>query len=204
MSRQPVIAVTQRIDDYPDRGERRDALDQALLRWLTDAGFTGLPVANSWTGAQLSDWLAMVDPLGVVLSGGNDIGTCADRDAVERHLIAWALDNRRPLLGICRGMQMLAVAAGGQLKQVSGHVRTRHQLDAPFGDVNSYHDSALTGCPTGYVVLARSADGEIEAMRHTTHPVVGWMWHPERERPFDPGHLELARAHFHQTAVETP
>lgn len=199
MTGQPVIAVSQRIDDYPDRGERRDALDQALVRWLAEAGFLALPVANAWSSAQLDGWLALVNPVGVVLSGGNDIGTCPDRDAVERHLITWAMQQGRPLLGICRGMQMLSVAAGGRLKQVSGHVRTRHRLVAPFGEVNSFHDMTPDGCPPGYRVLARAEDGEIEAMQHEAHAITGWMWHPERETPFDARHLELARAHFHQT-----
>lgn len=203
MTGRPLIAVTQRVDDYPDRPERRDALDQALIRWLAAAGFTGMPVSNAWSSDELTAWLGALNPAGVVLSGGNDIGTCADRDTIEHELIDWAMAAGRPVLGICRGMQMLAVAAGEPLKSVTGHVRTRHQLGVPFGEVNSFHDSTLAGLPDGYDLLARSEDGEVEAMRHRTHPIEGWMWHPEREVPFDPVHLDLARRHFLQATQRT-
>lgn len=188
------VAVSQRIDDLQDRNERRDAVDQALIQWLEEVGFTGVPVPNVWTTETLRAWLAALDPVAVVLSGGNDIGTCADRDATERALIEWAAARKRPLLGICRGMQMMAVAAGGELKRVEGHVRTRHDLGVDFGRVNSFHDMALVGLPPGYTCLARSEDGEIEAIQHTSNPMFGWMWHPERERPFDANHLTMARA----------
>lgn len=191
-----MVAVTQRIDEFPDRDERRDALDQALIRWLSSLGLIGLPVSNAWNEDALQQWLAVVDPAGVVLSGGNDIGACPERDAIEASLLDWARHRNRPVLGICRGMQMMAKAAGGNLKAVSGHVRSHHRLGGAFGTVNSFHDIGLDGTPPGYEVLACAEDGEIEAMRHRDHPFLGWMWHPERETPFDPAHTELARQHF--------
>ena len=68
---------------------------------------------------------------------------------------------------------------------VKKHVRTNHPI---FGKiertVNSYHTVSLSACPQDYSVLAHSADGEIEAIRHHLLPWEGWMWHPERESEF--------------------
>jgi gamma-glutamyl-gamma-aminobutyrate hydrolase PuuD len=181
-----VVAVTQREDAIVDRAERRDALDQRLAAWLSSAGFVPVPVPNS-LGAAVDAWLITVNPDAFVFSGGNDIGEAPSRDATERRLLDHARDRQRPVLGICRGMQMMSVWAGGQLARIEGHVRTRHQF-ASGGqqwprEVNSFHNFGLVSCPPGFTVALRAADGSIEAIRHETLPWEGWMWHPEREEP---------------------
>jgi len=201
-----IVAVSQRVDLLPDREERRDALDQRLCIWLIAAGFLPVPVPNRLTSAHaaaaecqagLHDWLQAVRPGAVVLSSGNDIGACPERDFTERLLLDWAKERRLPLLGICRGMQMLCGWAGGPLKRVLGHVRTRHSLSGLItGEVNSFHDFTLEGCPPDFEVLARAEDGEIEAIRHTNLPWEGWMWHPEREREFTSGDLSRVNTLF--------
>ncbi len=191
------VAVSQRIDHYPDRKERRDALDQKLSAFLTECGFVPLPVPNGLTketagqGAQslneLENWLATFNPNAVLLSGGNDVGSCPDRDRTEKELIEFSAKKNLPVLGICRGMQMMATLAGSSLRKVTGHVRTRHVLEGEgiSGEANSYHDMSVDSCPIGYHILARSEDGEIEAIRHDEYSWEGWMWHPEREERFD-------------------
>jgi gamma-glutamyl-gamma-aminobutyrate hydrolase PuuD len=180
------IAISQRVDFLPDRGETRDALDQRLATLLAQAGLIPLPVPNSLDAAARDAWLATIDPAGVVLSGGNDIGQVPARDATETALLDFARARKLPTLGICRGMQMMAHIAGGRLARAAGHVRTRHNLiGTDARNVNSFHDWALADCPPGYSVTARSEDDRIEAIRHVTLPWRGWMWHPEREVTFN-------------------
>lgn len=194
----PLIAVTQRIDNVPGRGELRDALDQRLIRWVGAAGFIPVAVSNAMldpgrSGPQrIDDWLQCLRPDAVILSGGNDIGEYPERDATESHLLTWAKRERIPLLGICRGLQMMAAWAGTELTRLEGHVATRHQLppdrtnDEWPGNVNSYHNWGFRDCPAEFEILVRAADGSVEAMRHPTLPWEGWMWHPEREGAFAP------------------
>lgn len=198
MSKMTKVAVSQRVDLWSDRGERRDALDQRLCQWLVAIGCLPIPVPNRLDSTDataspgLQNWLLAVAPDAILLSGGNDIGEMVERDFTERNLLTYAKDRPLPVLGICRGMQMMAIWAGGCLMPVNGHVRTRHQLEASDStgewpaEVNSFHNFALAGCPPGFVATAHAEDGTIEAMRHDTLPWEGWMWHPERESSFNP------------------
>jgi putative glutamine amidotransferase len=94
-------------------------------------------------------------------------------------------------------MQMMAHWAGVDLCSVQGHVKTRHRLTGEIaGKVNSYHHLALTTCPLEFDVLARSEDGEIEAIRHQSLPWEGWMWHPEREENFAIRDVQRIKALF--------
>ncbi len=201
-----VVAVSQRVDYYPDRKEKRDALDQRLITFLFLAGYIPVPVPNGIYTATLDKycveeplvtWLGALKPQAIVLSGGNDVGQCRERDSTESLLLEYASQYQMPLLGICRGMQMMAFWAGVSLYPVHGHVQTRHRLTGEItGEANSYHGFSLATCPAHYEVLSRSEDGEIEAIRHKSLPWEGWMWHPEREENFTNRDIQRIKALF--------
>ena len=190
------VAVSQRIDFLEERDETRDALDQNLCRFLLSASLLPVPVPNS-IGTGIESWLEKIAPEFIVLSGGNDIGEFPERDSTEKALLLHAETNKLPLLGICRGMQMLASEYGSKVVEVSGHVATRHKVSGNQGiEVNSFHNCAIENEPSEFEVSARAEDGVIEAIRHKTLPWLGLMWHPEREKEFREEDLNAIKALF--------
>lgn len=204
MKKPLLVGVSQRVEYFADRGERRDLLDQRMSQWISQLDCIPVPIPNSLSGCVgdnnklLEQWLLNLDLKAFVLSGGNDIGDAYDRDQTERQILAFSYDNKLPLLGICRGMQMMGLWAGASLMQVSGHARTRHRLHGRLlSEVNSFHNFALSECPAGFDVLATAEDHGIEAISHKTLPWEGWMWHPERESIFSVEHMNRARLILH-------
>jgi len=177
------IGVTMRVLQAQGYFEPSDALAQNWSNFLRvalpDAAW--LPVPN--VGAKgVRVYCERWGINRLILTGGEDIGVSVIRDVTERELLIWAKEMAVPILGVCRGMQLMAVWAGATLRPVKGHVRTRHILQGDFAhEVNSFHNLGLAACPQGFEVSARSEDGEIEAMRHLESRWEGWMWHPERE-----------------------
>jgi len=128
------------------------------------------------------------------------------RDDTELTLIRWALEDKLPVLGVCRGVQTLNVAAGGTLYQhvpmqhpnairhqwypekprewVAHEIATTHgsQLSTILGRegrVNSFHHQAVEKVAPGFRVAAIAPDGVIEAIEWDNSFAIGVQWHPE-------------------------
>jgi putative glutamine amidotransferase len=205
------LGLTQRVEIVAGRDERRDCLDQAWTRLLTAHGFFPIPLPNCTEDVEtcVKD-LALQ---GVVLTGGNDLGhlpgaaTCApERDRFELRLLEVCSNRELPVLGVCRGLQVLVSAAGGELVRVANHVgrlhgiRSHPQQGIPLSDreqVNSFHEFGVSADALGrdLVPVAFAPDGSVEAAVHNRLPQWGIMWHPERS-PHDERDVELLRALF--------
>lgn len=187
------------------------------------------------------DYLSKLD--GLLLSGGDEDvqphhygegplrgldKVCPERDQWEFALIKAAIAQNKPILGICRGCQILNVALGGNLYQSlfkqfpnagehypqqtemhhlyhAVHIEPDSLLHSLFGDelmVNSFHNLALKELAPCFKVTARSPEGVIEAVESQCHPfVIGVQWHPEALTTHHPHFIELFKAHVQACAA---
>lgn len=210
----PLIGVTGRPDNQ-NPGSLTCGLDYV---WSVEkAG--GLPVVLSLMEIEdnYRHTLGLLD--GVLLTGGADVDPLhwgeepnphggkiqPERDRMELFLCRGALSIDLPVLGICRGVQVLAVAAGGSLvqdipSQIPGAIK--HYQDAPnwypthrvnlrsgarlaslFPSeirVNSFHHQSVKTVPEGFIINSEASDGVIEGLESLRHRfVLGVQWHPE-------------------------
>jgi putative glutamine amidotransferase len=183
------IGITQRALSYTEFGERRDALDRRWHQFLLACGIVACPLPSTPDTAIIT--ATALDLRGLVLSGGENLavygGEQTGRDETERRLLTWALDRQVPVIGVCRGMQLILDTFGSRLIEVEDHVGCRHEIVTPNGprSVNSFHRWAATEVLAPLITTA-TAGPVVEAIRHTDASVFGLMWHPEREEPFDP------------------
>jgi gamma-glutamyl-gamma-aminobutyrate hydrolase PuuD len=204
MTQTKLIGVTQRVDVVASYNERRDCLDQRWVSFLQACGLTLVPIPNS--GAAIAEWLSVIKPFGLVLSGGNDLaalgGDAPERDATENALIDWARLTKVPVVGVCRGMQLLAHRSGCSLERRDGHVAKRHIVHGQTGskEVNSYHSWCVNTLSGDWTATAKCEDGTVESFRHQSLPHVGVMWHPEREASFHAEDIEFFRNQFRALA----
>jgi putative glutamine amidotransferase len=190
------VAVTQRVT-ISSHGERRDCLDQAWPRFIAACGLLPINAPNVPDVA-----LALSEAQAVVLTGGNDLvalgGDAPERDATEAALLDFAEARRLPVLGICRGMQLIQHRHAVPLRRVEGHVARSQciRIDGKPAEVNSFHHFGAVETRDPLQVWAISDDGVIKAVRHASKPITGIMWHPERTVPFSSSDIALFRAIF--------
>lgn len=189
-----LIAISQRVDEIKGYNEVRDALDEQWHSLFLKMNAALVPMPNMPESAGVI--LEQLQPEAIVLSGGNDPveygGTAPGRDKVDSMLIQYAVDNEIPLLGICRGMQSIAIYFGSSLKRVEGHIAVKHEIVGGINRVvNSYHSYAVDRLGKELNVFAKTKDGDIEAIQHCSRQIFGMMWHPERVDGFDELDLKL-------------
>ena len=217
----PIIGVTGRMDQSARPPNLPlIAISPAYVQAVESGGGAPMVIVPHFEKARLRAVFNHLD--GLLLSGGGDISPALfgeedsgllwlvdeQRDRAELVLTQWALEEGLPLLGICRGIQVINVAAGGTLIQdiaiqvpdalahssVAGRPKesVAHVVEVAEGSrlarlfgagalgVNSAHHQAAKLVDTSLVITARAPDGVIEGLEAPDHLFcLGVQWHPE-------------------------
>ncbi len=195
-----IVLYTQRVEIVRSYGERRDCADQNIPRFIEACGYLPVPLPNIQSIAV--QIVRQLQPVGIILTGGNSLakygGDAPERDETERAILDFAIENRVPVYGFCRGMQVILDYFGCSLEQVQGHVAVRHEIKGLLErmEVNSFHNQACRQIKQPLDVLAQTEDGVIEAVCCREKRILGTMWHPEREEPFCASDIQRIRQLF--------
>ena len=208
----PVIGITM----YGKNPEGDYSLQSAYVNSIRSAG--GIPILLPPGDANPQIILTKLD--GLILAGGGDIepqiyngshhetvyAVDHERDRFELTLAELALAQAMPILGICRGLQVLNVVSGGDLiphvpdyfgadtahRHETEQKSSRHSVEVVANsklaialgvtntEVTSWHHQAIRTVAPHWQVVATAPDGVIEAIEHIYHPwAIGVQWHPE-------------------------
>ena len=216
LSRKPVIGITTRMNVGSDRFYLRKNYSEAvhhaggipvLLPLIPEAGYVR-DLINSLDGVLLPGSNSDVDPHRYQQEPDPHLGPVMScRDQTDWNLLQELFQQRKPLLGVCYGIQILNVFLGGTLWQdiafqVDGSVKhsqdsaadyKSHSIEIKSGSVlfslagetktkvNSYHHQAIRTLAPPLEAVASAPDGIVEAveLKGSQHPVLAVQWHPE-------------------------
>ncbi|MGQ4648191.1 gamma-glutamyl-gamma-aminobutyrate hydrolase family protein [Lyngbya aestuarii] len=199
----------------------------------------GIPVLLPMVQQDPAVVMDIVD--GIIFPGGGDLhpslyngvhhptiyGVDSERDTSELAMARLALQLNKPLMGICRGLEVLMVASGGDLvshvpeefgedvaHRLEQLIPSKHSvrilpgsrlaaiIGSPEAMVVSWHHQAVRTVPLGWRITAQAADGVIEALEHEEHPfAIALQWHPELSL-VDPAHLGIFEAFIEAASLQ--
>ena len=190
------IGISLRVEKIEKFNEKRDAISHDWINFLQKLDYFPVLIPNNLTDVE--DYISELKLNGIILSGGDNIGEFPERDQTENKILEYAIKNSIPILGVCRGMQLINTFFNGTISENSnsGHVGKPHNIDIMnpslvnlFGhdklEVNSFHNNLIKkdDIGDGLDVFALSEkDFTIEGCFHKKYPIIGVMWHPERDQ----------------------
>jgi putative glutamine amidotransferase len=223
---QPLIGITAG-KEKSDTGIQKTCLIDKYSQAITQSGGIPLIIPSDITSDSISPLLQKID--GLMLTGGGDIetkryhgadhprvyGVDLERDQVEIELLLESVKQKKPVLGICRGIQLINVALGGDLYSdiadqkpgacrhdwfpgyprdflvhtvnISNNSLLNQITNSTKLKVNSLHHQAIKTLAPNLKVSALSEDEIIEAVEMDNHPFfLGLQWHPEWIYSFEP------------------
>lgn len=180
------ILITQRNERIGQFKESRDNLDLRYVNLIQNLNM--LPIIMPNMSKNINQFLDTLKPDGILLTSGGNPKENNLRKITENKLIKYSIKNNLPLIGICRGAQVINIFFKGNVVPIKNHVRRNHIIKGDIikgmkkTSVNSYHDLGITKKTLGknLKILASTNDLSIECFKHTRKEIMGIMWHPER------------------------
>ena len=208
------VGITQRVEYVDSYNESRDCLDQRWSVFLLELGLIPIPLPNV-EPKNVSSLLDYQSLDFIILSGGNSISILdkkasdisPHRDKFEQALLEEVIPRNIKILGVCRGLQLINTYFNGGLVRFDGQIGKRQKIislkkiDFKFPEeVTCYHNYIVTSDLVGdeLIPLAHDINGNIQALSHSTHKILGLMWHPEREQSEVHTSNDIIREHLNK------
>ena len=221
------IGISMRIVEAATYHEPRDCISQDWMSFLTLHNF--LPILLPNIREKTIEYIEQIPLEGIILSGGNNLArlehepselivndSYTARDHTEYLLLDYAISHKIPVLGVCRGLQVICSYFNSILHRdlssregATAHRANTHQVtihDKAFENlygsntisVNSFHNQGVVtdALAAPLQVIAEANDNTVEAVTHENLPMVGITWHPERTNPSAKGDSALFSALF--------
>lgn len=204
------IALTMRVELSSEYPEVRDAISHDWISFVEDKSCSAYLIPNLISDAR--KYLSKIQPAAVILTGGNDLGIGNNvefesptvskiRDDFECEILKYCIQEGRPVLGVCRGMQLINLFFGGGIirhlnKRSKNYCHSggEHEIEVInesfarlIGSskriVNSYHKHGVRINDLSRKLVTLAQTGQVvEALAHKTLPILGIQWHPERDK----------------------
>lgn len=193
------VFLSVREDYLTARKETRDSIDQKLVEWILSINILPIIISNKFKINNLKN----LESDGLIISGGSDIKSNTQRYFIDSYLLKWAKKNKKPVLGICYGMQFLSHKDGTRLIKIKGHIKKVNTIKSTFSynfpkKIRCFHMYSFKKRPKNYFITAVDKNGYVEGIKHKKLNWHGWMWHPEREKKFNKQLLKLAKKIFYK------
>tara|TARA_B100002003_G_scaffold186396_2_gene174852 strand:- start:155 stop:832 length:678 start_codon:yes stop_codon:yes gene_type:complete len=202
------LGLSMRVVETEGYFEQRDTISHDWFELFQEWGHVPFLLPNKIKN--LTSYIVDLSLDGLILTGGNSLmpkfprhpewnisDAAMLRDETERQLLYFAVERKMPVCGVCRGLQMINCYFGGELIKLDPniHAAKTHQVkfkgsawEKILGNkaaINSYHNYGIStdSLSKNLDPFAFDENGLIEAAAHQSLPILGIMWHPEREQP---------------------
>ena len=188
------IGISLRVEIIEKYNERRDSISHDWINFLQTNDCVPILIPNNIDN--LENYISDLNLDGIILSGGDNLGDFPERDETENIILKFGIKNSIPILGVCRGMQIINHFFDGKISKnaSSSHVGKSHNVEILNSDlikkfdnskipVNSFHNNLIKREDIGNeleIFALAETDNSIEGYFHKNYPIMGVMWHPER------------------------